>query len=364
MKRGKIILIFCMIFLVSSVCAIPQTFNIHGKVTDSGGTALSGATVMNFSIYDAWTSGNLLWTSDNQTVMVDSDGIYNFILSAIDLNFSEQYYLGVKIESDAEMIPRINLTSSPYAFRAQNVSISGVEFDSNVELGSQNISTTGWFKGLFNWVIGLGSNYLSFNGTTLNFNETFLNLTIDARSNGSGTFVPYTGATSNLVLGANNFSVDSSVLFVDSNNNRVGIGTASPGTNLHVDKIIQDGIPILKLTGIGTYGGPTNSTEGVGIGLIYNDEGNRQFWIGDSASGNGLRIRNNILGGWNYISGVNQDISFEDSSGTQVLKLHDGNVGIGTMSPNAKLDVNGTFNATSNSGSLRVDSNGNVRIGI
>jgi len=49
-------------------------------------------------------------------VTTDSDGIYSVILSSIDLDFSSQYYLGLKVESDSEMTPRINLTSSPYSF--------------------------------------------------------------------------------------------------------------------------------------------------------------------------------------------------------------------------------------------------------
>ena len=36
MKRGKIILVFMLLFLVGGVSAIPQTFNLHGKVTDFG----------------------------------------------------------------------------------------------------------------------------------------------------------------------------------------------------------------------------------------------------------------------------------------------------------------------------------------
>ena len=117
------------------VLAIPQTFNIHGKLTDSGGSALDGTYGFNFSIYDAYTGGNLLWNSGNVSVTTDSSGIYNLILGGIDLSFSEQYYLGVAVGGDSEMSPRINLTSSPYAFRAQNVSVSGVEFDSNVNIG-------------------------------------------------------------------------------------------------------------------------------------------------------------------------------------------------------------------------------------
>jgi len=41
-----------------------------------------------------------------------------------------------------------------------------------------------------------------------------------------------------------------------------------------------------------------------------------------------------------------------------------GNVGIGTTLPNSKLEVNGTFNATSNGASIRIDSGGNVIIAI
>ena len=45
-------LIVCILFLISLVSAIPQTFNIHGKLTDSSGTALSGTYNMTFKIYD------------------------------------------------------------------------------------------------------------------------------------------------------------------------------------------------------------------------------------------------------------------------------------------------------------------------
>ncbi|KKK58027.1 hypothetical protein LCGC14_3048560, partial [marine sediment metagenome] len=52
-----------------------------------------------------------------------------------------------------------------------------------------------------------------------------------------GTFVPYSGAIRNLDLGANNFSVDSSVFFVNSNTDRVGIGTTSPAVNLQLGNV-------------------------------------------------------------------------------------------------------------------------------
>jgi len=59
----------------------------------------------------------------NAIIFVDNDsnGIYNIVLTNVNLNFFTQYYLGVAVGNDSEMTPRINLTSSPYAFEAKNV---------------------------------------------------------------------------------------------------------------------------------------------------------------------------------------------------------------------------------------------------
>jgi hypothetical protein len=70
------------------------------------------------------------------------------------------------------------------------------------------------------------------------FNDDILwtagfNSTGDTRWLGSSDldgYVPYTGASQNLVLGANNFSVDTSVLFVDSVSNTVSIGGTTTST--------------------------------------------------------------------------------------------------------------------------------------
>ncbi|KKL08800.1 hypothetical protein LCGC14_2572240, partial [marine sediment metagenome] len=57
-------------------------------------------------------------------------------------------------------------------------------------------------------------------------------------ANITDTYVPYTGAFKNVDLGANNLSVDTNVLFVDSNTDRVGIGTSSPQQKLEVNGVI------------------------------------------------------------------------------------------------------------------------------
>ena len=151
-RNFKLSLVF-LILIVSFVgiaLAIPQTFNINGKLTDTTNSPLSGTYTFNFSIYSAATGGTHLWTSNAMSVTTDSNGIYNVILNSINLEFADQYYLGIKVGTDAEMSPRLNLTSSPYAFRAQNVSATGIIFDSNVDAGSRNITSTG--TGFFGWL--------------------------------------------------------------------------------------------------------------------------------------------------------------------------------------------------------------------
>ena len=188
-KWSLILVIFSVVLaLVTLVSAIPQTFNINGKLTDSSGSALSGTYTFNFSIYDAATGGSLLWTNNGVSVTTDSNGIYSVILNSINLNFSAQYYLGIKVGTDAEMSPRLNLTSSPYAFVAQNVSAAGIIFDANVDAGSRNITTTG--SGFFGFLGSLSSRITRLFVTDVEFNGNINgsgNITTSGRGNFSFT---------------------------------------------------------------------------------------------------------------------------------------------------------------------------------
>ena len=115
---GCLVLGVAILFCLTLVSAIPQTINVHGKLSNSTG-ALTGTYSMNFSIYSGASGGSPVYSSV-MNIMTDGSGVYNAILSNVDLPFSVQYYLGIKVESDAEMTPRINLTSSPYALENGN----------------------------------------------------------------------------------------------------------------------------------------------------------------------------------------------------------------------------------------------------
>jgi hypothetical protein len=147
----------------------------------------------------------------------------------------------------------------------------------------------------------------------------------------ASNYLPLSGGTVSGNLAVNgNLVADINMLFVDSVNDRVGIGTATPGYKLHV---YASG---WKARFQGPEGyiniGPANS----GWAHIYTDRPavifNRPVYsIGNAFS--------------SYSTG---NLSLQTGGATKIfIRNSDGNVGIGTTSPGAKLEVAGGITATS-----------------
>lgn len=124
-----LVLLFFVIFTQTSlaVAGINRTINFQGKlvnnptatnVTDTSYTVV-------FTIYDRASGGTALW-SETQTVTT-ADGIFRVALgsqTAFPANFNFNWdglYLGMKVNADDEMTPRIQLAAVPYAFNAGQV---------------------------------------------------------------------------------------------------------------------------------------------------------------------------------------------------------------------------------------------------
>ena len=130
------------------------------------------------------------------------------------------------------------------------------------------------------------------------------------------SYVPYSGADKNVDLGANNFSVDNTLLFVDANNNLVGIGTTSPEALMHLQA--ASGWTELRLQG------------------------------GDETSGGQIRFDNSTGMEIAEIYATPNDDSFRIQTGNSDRFTIDssGNIGIGTTTPQNLLNVDGDLNAT------------------
>jgi hypothetical protein len=126
MKR----LLYCMLAL--AVCCIvhttaaaqpPLTLNYQGVLTDAGDSAVpDGVYGLTFRLYDVDTGGSELW-SETRPVGVNK-GIFNVVLGTdfpLELPFDRQYWLGISVEGEAELIPRIPLASSAYSMSTLGV---------------------------------------------------------------------------------------------------------------------------------------------------------------------------------------------------------------------------------------------------
>lgn len=142
---GLVISMFLVFISFSVYAAVPQTMNYQGYLTNSGGTPVNGQVGIIFSLYDVQSGGTALWTETQSAVQV-TNGVYSATLGStnpINLAFDAQYYLGVKVGTDAEMTPRQALTSVGYAIKAKEADTvaAGSITDASIS-GSANISVS------------------------------------------------------------------------------------------------------------------------------------------------------------------------------------------------------------------------------
>ena len=115
--------LLCLAVVSVTIAAdVPQLINVQGKLTDAVGDPVAdGPYSVLFSIYDVVTGGTDLW-HETRTVTV-SDGLFSISLGVSttispSLFDNTDLWLGIKVESDAEMTPRQRLTSVPYAMKS------------------------------------------------------------------------------------------------------------------------------------------------------------------------------------------------------------------------------------------------------
>ena len=107
--------------------ASPPLVNYEGKLTDTQGTPLAGQHKLEFKIYDAATGGSLVWGPQTFAAVPVIAGQFNVILGTTDGNGksiadafgAKDRYLGIKVDDGAEIAPRQQILSAPFALQTQ-----------------------------------------------------------------------------------------------------------------------------------------------------------------------------------------------------------------------------------------------------
>jgi len=256
----------------------------------------------------------------------DGSGLTNLNVSSIDLSsyFTKSDILGFNYYNSSNfVISDYYLKSNPFSFYNSTTIPNYILTLNEADL---NVNSSNYWDGL-----NSPSDIL---GSQINNDLNWINA-----STAGGSYVPYTGATTNVNLNAKNL-VNTAKLSVGSStasstgvayfNGNVGIGTTSPGAKLEIS---NDNAKI-KLSN------PSNpSNYYTTIEQHYNYAG-PSFVINSVSGGTTLQI----LGRY--------------SSNLAIMK-DGGNVGIGTTSPGAKLEVSGGTTPSADT-NIKIDTSGST----
>lgn len=127
---------------IITLAQIPQTMNYQGRLEDNSGNPVSdGNYTIVFTIYDAATNGNSLWT-ETRTVTTE-DGFFNLTLgenTAINISTEQQVWLNISIGGN-NLTPRTKLSGSLSSLSTK--SIENTATAGNSVVTSINSSTGG-----------------------------------------------------------------------------------------------------------------------------------------------------------------------------------------------------------------------------
>lgn len=328
---------------VSADTGVPNTISYQGRLTDSGGNALGGSGTtyyFKFSIWDNPTvgSGTKLWpaSNPNSTTLTVRQGSFSVDIGDTDNGYPD--VLDYNFNTNSKVYLQIEVSGDNTTFET---------------LTPRSAISSAAFSQVASSVNGTGDS--SFGTST-----PFLNTLISALStNVNKAVMVIKGAVGQV---ANLFNVTDSnnnSFFTVAANGNVGVGTSTPVNKLDVIGTvgITSNSNWLNLNSTGALwaiGAGNEATPNIYIGA-QGSVRNNYFWRGNWSTG-GVAVNTfRNAGGSLGLTTVNIPavasqtgdlfaVSSESGSMGNLFKIQtNGNVGIGTTTPSATLDVWGSL---------------------
>lgn len=103
---------------------IPDLVGYQGRLTNASGNPLMGTYEITFCLYNQPSGGSNIWCETETAVSV-TDGVFSADLGSTNplpqsVFDTPSLYLGIEVESDGEMTPRVQVMSNGYAYTAAN----------------------------------------------------------------------------------------------------------------------------------------------------------------------------------------------------------------------------------------------------
>jgi hypothetical protein len=112
------------LLLAGGSTAAPSVIHHQGRLLDDAGTPMEGSVTLTFALYASATDPTPVWAESHSGVPLQ-DGLFHVLLggeSSLDPStFTTDLWLGMRVEGESELSPRLRLGSVPHAFRAQRV---------------------------------------------------------------------------------------------------------------------------------------------------------------------------------------------------------------------------------------------------
>ncbi len=283
------------LFFTKPVWAAPginRTINFQGKLVNAAGTNVTNSTYsVTFSFYNHPTAGSpasgYLWQETDSVTTVD--GIFRVALGsnvAFPANFNFNWdglYLGVKVGSDSEMTPRIQMAAVPFAFNAQQV--AGL----TVQDTSGNASTSGTLQVANGVTVKLPNS-----GTGLIYADTGSTGTLANLTNSTSQTGGVVGLALNLSGANGSFNQVGLQLNLSGTTSGYSYDIEGTGNSWHITK--GGALTVMSCSGCGgaNY---WNLVSGVGGGYITPINSTADFLIGSQATSSAAFAVLNLAGG-------------------------------------------------------------------